>query len=69
LKDQQLADRLRAALPPTRDIAVPRDLWPSLVERLEKAPSWSMLDVGLCAAVAASLLVFPEWLWVFVYHL
>lgn len=65
----QLAERLRAALPPTRDVAVPRDLWPSLVERLQERPRWPLLDLGLCAAVAAALLAFPEWLWLLVYHL
>ena len=69
MTDHLLAKRLRAQLPPTRGVAIARDLWPSLVEQLEKRPRWSLLDLGLCGAVAAALLVFPEWLGLLVYHL
>ena len=69
MNDEGLAERLRAALPPTRDESVRRDLWPALVARLEERPRWSLLDLGLCAAVAGALLLFPEWLGLLVYHL
>jgi hypothetical protein len=69
MTDEQLAERLRAALPPTHDMGPPRSLWPSLVARLEATPRWSPLDFGLAAAVAASLAVRPDWLWLLVYHL
>ena len=69
MTDERLAERLRAARPPIQDTGVPRDLWPSLAARLEERPRWSPLDVGLCAAVAAALMMFPDWLWLLVYHL
>lgn len=69
MTDEQLAERLRAALPPTRNVAARRDLWPVLMERLEERPRWSLLDLGLCAGVAVALFVFPEWLLPLVYHL
>jgi hypothetical protein len=65
----RLGELLRAAMPPTRDGTSHRDVWPNLVDRLESRPRWSMLDVGLAAAAAAALLMFPEWLWLLVYHL
>lgn len=69
MTDERLAERLRAALPPTEDAAVRRDLWPSLVERLAQRPRWSLLDLALGAAAAVALAAFPEWLWMLVYHL
>jgi hypothetical protein len=37
--------------------------------RFEQAPRWSYLDLGLAAAAAVALAVFPEWLWLLAYHL
>jgi hypothetical protein len=69
MTDDRLEQVLRAALPPTQDSAAPRDLWPSLVERLDGRPRWSLIDLGLGAAAALALLMFPEWLGPLVYHL
>jgi len=69
MTDDRLGQLLRAVLPPTQDSAAPRDLWPSLVERLNERPRWSLIDLGLGAAAAAALLMFPEWLGPLVYHL
>lgn len=80
MTDDRLGELLRAAMPPTRDRTSPgnadrgvpvdrRDVWPDLVARLEGAPRWTMLDLGLAAAAAIALLMFPEWLWLLVYHL
>jgi hypothetical protein len=67
--DERLEKLLRAALPPTQDVAARHDVWPSLAQRLDEKPRWSVLDVGLGAAAAVALLLFPEWLWLLVYHL
>ena len=69
MNDDQLGKLLRAALPPTQDSAARRDLWPSIVQRLNERPRWSLIDVALGAAAAAALLMFPEWLRLLVYHL
>ena len=69
MTDQRLAERLRAVRPPTQEQRARRDLWRALVDRLDARPRWSLLDFGLFAAVAAALLVFPEWVWLLVYHL
>ncbi len=69
MTDERLEKLLRAALPPTQDAAPRHDAWPSLAQCLDETPRWSVLDVGLGAAAAVALLLFPEWLWLLVYHL
>jgi hypothetical protein len=69
MTDEGLEKRLRAALPPTRDVSARHDLWPALARRLDEKPRWSVLDIGLGVAAAVALLLFPEWLWLLVYHL
>jgi hypothetical protein len=66
---EKLGELLRAALPPTEEVSPRHDVWPALTRRLDQKPRWSVLDVGLAAAAAAALLLFPEWLWLLVYHL
>ena len=69
MTDERLGELLRAAMPPTVADDPSRDLWPPLVSRVERPPRWSFVDLGLAAAVAVALLVFPEWWWVIAYHL
>ena len=69
MTDERLGELLRAAMPPSGTDDSLRDLWPSLASRLDRGPAWSFVDVGLAAAVAITLLMFPEWLWVLAYHL
>lgn len=69
MTDERFGKLLRAAMPPPAADNPPRDLWPSLASRLERGPAWSFVDLGLAAAVAATLLIFPEWLWILAYHL
>ena len=69
MTDERLGELLRAAMPPSAADDAPRDLWPSLASRLDRGPAWSFVDLGLAAAVAVTLLMFPEWLWVLAYHL
>ena len=69
MTDDELGRLLRAARPPIRDSAARRDLWPPLVERLNRRPRWSLLDLGLGTAAAVALLMFPERLGLLMYHL
>jgi hypothetical protein len=69
MTDDRLGELLRAAMPPTGDQLSRRDVWPELVVRLERGPRWTMLDFSLAAAAAIALFMFPEWLWLLVYHL
>lgn len=67
MTDERLEQLLRAAMPPAG--ALQRDLWPAVIDRLDRRQRWSSLDLGLAAAVAVTLLMKPEWLWLLAYHL
>lgn len=70
MTDQDRLERLlRSALPPTTDATPSRDLWSRVVRRGEPRGGWRWLDVGIAAAVAAMLLMFPDWAWLLAYHL
>ena len=69
MTDERLGELLRAALPPSAADDPSPDLWMPLASRLDRGPRWSSVDLGLAAAVAVTLLMFPEWLWVLAYHL
>jgi hypothetical protein len=69
MTDHRLGELLRAAMAPVDDSVSRRDVWPDLVARVERRAPWTMLDVGLAVAAACALLMFPEWLWLLVYHL
>jgi hypothetical protein len=69
MNDDRIADLLRTALARQDNPAPAHDLWPAVVDRLETRPRWSTLDLGLVAAVALALLLFPEWVLPLAYHL
>jgi hypothetical protein len=69
LTDDPLARSLRAALPPIGAARPSRDLWPSVVDRTNRAPRWSLVDWTAATVVVAALLLFPEWFWFLTYHL
>ena len=69
MTDEQLKDLLRASMPLAANDRPARDVWPQLASRFEQGPRWSYLDLGLAAAAAVALVVFPEWLWLLAYHL
>ena len=69
MTDERLAKLLRAALPPTQDVSSRNDAWPELARRLDEQSRWSRLDVSLGIAAAVALVLFPERLWLLVYHL
>jgi hypothetical protein len=69
-RDDRLRRALRAALPPTRAGEPARDLWPLLRRRLEERPlEVSRLDWALLAALLTGLIVFPDGLVTWLYHL
>jgi hypothetical protein len=66
--DLQLAALLRTAMPPVGSRTPARDLWPRLVRRARQRRRWTWLDIGLAAAVAGALFVWPEALLLLAYH-
>ena len=69
MTDERLQELLRAALPPPDSDGPSRDVWPQIASRLDERSRWSYLDLGLAAAAAAALAIFPEYLWLLAYHL
>jgi hypothetical protein len=66
-EESKMADLLRRHVAPM-DSSPPRDLWPVIVgQRRSRRVSWN--DLGLAAAIAAALLLVPEWIWLIAYHL
>ena len=68
MTDDRLGQLLRTAMPAPDD-EPPRDVWAVVEDRLDRGPRWSLLDLGLAAAVIVALLLNPEWIWVLAYHL
>ena len=69
MTDERLKELIRGAMTPP-DAAEPRrNLWPRMAARFEESPRWSYIDLGLAAAAAVALAVFPEWLWLLASHL
>jgi hypothetical protein len=68
MRDDELGALLRTAIPPS-DAPTRGDVWPSIVERLDRPPRWSLVDLGLAAAIALALLMNPEWLLILTFHL
>ena len=67
--DDRLLALLRGALPPTADGGSHRDLWPLVMSRIDAPSAWSWFDLGLAAAVAVVLLMFPRGILFLAYHL
>ena len=69
MTDEELANLLRTALPPTRDEGPRGDAWDAVLARVDDTPRWSLLDLSLAAAVVAALAMNPQWFWPVAYHL
>lgn len=67
--DGRLQHLLRSTLPPASGQAPARDLWPLVVNRMQAPRERSWFDLGVAAAAAILLFMFPEWLLFIVYHL
>lgn len=67
--DERLQGLLRTALAAQPGDRHARDLWPDVVERLQRRPGWTWFDLVVAALVATALLLFPESVFVLSYHL
>jgi hypothetical protein len=66
---ERLAHLLRSAFPPTTDSVPTRDLWPAVFGHGWARDEWSWIDLGVAAASALALALFPSLLWLLAYHL
>ena len=69
IEDERLEQLLRSSLPPAAASGPSRDLWPLIVSRSQTPAGWRRLDISIAAVAIIVLLMFPDWLWLVVYHL
>ena len=73
MSDDQLKNLLRSAFPRPESQRPSRNLWPSLVERIEAPTEWSRTDLcvaaGVVAGVTITLVLLPQALLLLAYHL
>jgi hypothetical protein len=69
MTDDELERLVHAAISPVEANGPTSDGWPALVARLDARREWHWIDLGLAAAVLASLVLFPEWVTLLAYHL
>ena len=69
ISDDRLQRLLRSVFPPVGDTTPSRDRWPLVARRLQAPVGWMWLDIGLAAAVAIVLAIFPQWLSLLAYQL
>jgi len=67
--EERLARLLRSAFPPTTASVPTRDLWPAIEGHSWTRDEWSWIDLGVAAAAALALAMFPSALWLLAYHL
>ena len=73
MSDDRLKALLQSTFPPPDSQKPSRDLWPSIVDRIEAPAVWSGLDMAVAAVVVAgvtmALLTLPKALLLLAYHL
>ena len=69
MTDESLQALLKSAMPAIEGERPARDTWSDIVTRVDDRPRWTLLDLGLAAAVALAMLLFPEGIWLLAYHL
>ena len=73
MNDDQLKNLLRSAFPELDSQKPSRDLWPSIVNRIQAPAAWSWIDisvaVGVGVGVAIALVMLPKALLLLAYHL
>lgn len=73
MSDDQLKNLLRSAFPELGRPKPSRDLWPSIVDRIQAPAAWSWIDISVAAGVgvgvAIALVMLPKALLVLAYHL
>jgi hypothetical protein len=60
--DERFAMFVRSRMPPVNTSVSPvrRDVWPLIVERTERRPTWPWPDLALAAAIAIGLVMRPD---------
>ncbi len=73
MNEERLRSLLCSAFPEPEGDKPSRDLWPSIVRRIEAPPAWSWIDTGVAVGVAAglaiTLVILPKALLLLAYHL
>lgn len=73
MNEERLRSLLCSAFPKPSNDKPSRDLWPSVVRRIEAPPAWSSTDttvaVGVAVGVAITLAILPKALLLLAYHL
>jgi hypothetical protein len=73
MNEERLRSLLCSAFPKLENDKPSRDLWPSIVGRIEAPTRWSWIDTSVAVAVAAgvaiTLAVLPKTLWLLAYHM
>jgi hypothetical protein len=73
MSDDQLKNLLRTAFPEVGGPKPSRDLWPSIVDRVQTPAAWSWIDISVAAEVGAgvaiALVMLPKALLLLAYHL
>jgi hypothetical protein len=73
MSDDQLKNLLRSAFPELDSQKASRDLWPSIVDRIQAPAAWSWIDISVAAGVgvgvAIALVMLPKALLLLAYHL
>jgi hypothetical protein len=69
--DQELQALLRESIAPMADTELQRDLWPQMLQKLDRQHSAGVpwLDWALAALLSAALLFFPGAIPALLYHL
>ena len=58
---EKLTALLKSALPPMRDRALPGDLWPKMLRRLDRRPvRFAWFDFALAGMATAGFIAFPS---------
>ena len=62
--------QLKTALPPMNELDLKTDLWPRMLRRLEESPArFGWFEVALAGLVALTFAIYPQAIFVMLYHL
>lgn len=73
MSEERLKNLLHSAFPQPDSQNPSRDLWPSIVERIQTPAKWSWIDLcvaaGVVSGVTTALVMLPKALLLLAYHL
>lgn len=73
MTDDNIKSLLRSAFPPPNGDRPTRNLWPSIVERIQAPNEWSPVDIcvaaGVLTGLTIALMILPKALLLLAYHL